>query len=195
MYKRDYHPDENIVFKTKNYGFDAPKSTPLEPLSNALVQIDSTLKAEEVARIAEDVRTNARVDQEILDRKKADENILNITLQNSDYNIIAGYNVPAGEKITYPAYQIGKSIYAIAWLYQPKDTEGAFTIWIPKNAQNVRGLNTAFFADSAKNVKLFSWIRDPEKDTANYVAYTTENIPPVNVKPLACTAQIITFTI
>ena len=47
MYKRDYHPDENIVFDTKNYGFTSPKSTGLEPLSNALVQIDAALKKEE----------------------------------------------------------------------------------------------------------------------------------------------------
>lgn len=72
MYKRDYHPDKDIVFKTKNYKFDAPKSTPLEPLSNALVQIDSALKAEESARIVEDARINARVDKEIADRESAD---------------------------------------------------------------------------------------------------------------------------
>lgn len=72
MYKRDYHPDENIVFDTKNYGFTSPKSTGLEPLSNALVQIDSALKKEETERIEEDVRINGRVDKEITDRENAD---------------------------------------------------------------------------------------------------------------------------
>ena len=75
MYKKDYHPDENIVFKTKNYGFDAPKSTPLEPLSDALVQIDAALKKEEIDRITEDERINARVDKEIADREGGDERI------------------------------------------------------------------------------------------------------------------------
>lgn len=75
MYKKDYHPDENIVFKTKNYGFDAPKSTPLEPLSNALVQIDEALKKEETDRIVEDIRTNARIDKEIADRENGDTDI------------------------------------------------------------------------------------------------------------------------
>lgn len=73
MYKRDYHPDENIVFKTKNYGFDAPKSTPLEPLSNALVQIDAALKKEEADRIVQDVSIHARIDTEIATRESADE--------------------------------------------------------------------------------------------------------------------------
>lgn len=72
MYKKDYHPDENIVFDTKNYGFTSPKSTGLEPLSNALVQIDAALKKEETERIAEDVRINGRVDKEIEDRENAD---------------------------------------------------------------------------------------------------------------------------
>lgn len=72
MYKRDYHPDENIVFKTKNYGFNAPKSTPLEPLSDALVQIDAVLKTEETERTTEDIRINGRIDKEIADRENAD---------------------------------------------------------------------------------------------------------------------------
>lgn len=75
MYKRDYHPDENIIFKTENYNFDAPKSTPLEPLSNALVQIDAALKKEESERIAEDIRINGRVDNEIADRENGDRDI------------------------------------------------------------------------------------------------------------------------
>lgn len=72
MYKKDYHPDENMVFETKNYNFDAPKSTPLEPLSNALVQIDTALKTEETERTAEDMRINSRIDKEIADRKNVD---------------------------------------------------------------------------------------------------------------------------
>lgn len=75
MYKRDYHPDENIVFKTKNYAFTSPKSTSLEPLSNALVQIDAALKKEESERTAEDIKINGRVDKEITDRESADEAI------------------------------------------------------------------------------------------------------------------------
>lgn len=75
MYKRDYHPDTDLIFKTKNYNFDSPKSVPLEPLSNALVQIDAALKKEETERIAEDVRINARVDKEITDRENADQTL------------------------------------------------------------------------------------------------------------------------
>lgn len=211
MYKRDYHPDENIVFDTKNYGFTSPKSTGLEPLSNALVQIDAALKKEETERIEEDVRINGRVDKEITDRKaedvridarvskeitdreNADENILNVTLKKSNYNIMAAFN--NYDKEIYPAYQIGNVIYSIAWLYQGKTSAGTFTIWIPKNAQNVHGLNSTFFSDSNKNVKVFLWTRNPEKDIDNYIAYSTETIPALNTVPAPCTAQIITFRV
>lgn len=93
MYKRDYHPDENIVFDTKNYGFTSPKSTGLEPLSNALVQIDAALKKEETERIKEDVRINGRVDKEITDRENADNatNARFLTRQVADIRISGIY--------------------------------------------------------------------------------------------------------
>lgn len=71
MYKKDYHPDENIVFKTKNYGFDAPKSTPLEPLSNALVQIDTAMQTEKTERTKSDITLDEKIEKEIEDRKAA----------------------------------------------------------------------------------------------------------------------------
>lgn len=195
MYARDYHPDENIIFKTKNYNFDAPKTTPLEPLSNALVQIDSALKAEEITRVAEDKRIDERVNVEIVDRKSADESILNATLRKSDYNVIATFSKSSQIKKEYPVYQNENYFYTLPFFPQSKKEEGTFTVWIPKNAKDIWGLSTIFFADSEKNIKLFSWIRDEEKDEANYIAYTTESIPPVNVDPMACTTQLIRFTI
>lgn len=65
MYKKDYHPDENIVFDTKNYGFTSPKSTGLEPLSNALVQIDAALKKEETDRENTDIAISNRISEYI----------------------------------------------------------------------------------------------------------------------------------
>ena len=65
MYKKDYHPDENIVFDTKNYGFTSPKSTGLEPLSNALVQIDAALKKEENDRENTDIAISNRISEYI----------------------------------------------------------------------------------------------------------------------------------
>lgn len=111
MYKRDYHPDENIVFKTKNYGFDAPKSTPLEPLSNALVQVDSALKKEETDRVAEDIRINARVDKEITDRESADEAI-RAMLKNYYLQNITPFtgNYGAYENFIIQFIQIGNTV-------------------------------------------------------------------------------------
>lgn len=111
MYKRDYHPDENIVFDTKNYGFTSPKSTGLEPLSNALVQIDAALKKEETERIEEDVRINGRVDKEITDRENADTAIRSLI---KDYFVkhetpYTG-NYGAYENYIFQFLQIGNSV-------------------------------------------------------------------------------------
>lgn len=111
MYKRDYHPDENIVFDTKNYGFTSPKSTGLEPLSNALVQIDAALKKEETERIEEDVRINRRVDKEIADRENADAAIRSLL----KYNFVKCETPYTGNYGAYENYifqylQIGNSV-------------------------------------------------------------------------------------
>ena len=111
MYKRNYHPDENIVFKTKNYGFTSPKSTGLEPLSNALVQIDAALKKEETDRIAEDIRINARVDKEITDRESADEAIRSM-LKNCYFQNITPFtgNFGAYKNFIIQFIQIGNTV-------------------------------------------------------------------------------------
>ena len=111
MYKKDYHPDENIVFKTKNYGFDAPKSTPLEPLSNALVQIDAALKKEETGRIAEDVRINARIDKEIADRENGDAYIRAMLKYNYIHNTTPYTGNYGGyDNYIFQFLQIGSSV-------------------------------------------------------------------------------------
>lgn len=121
MYKKDYHPDENIVFKTKNYKFDAPKSTPLEPLSNALVQIDAALKKEEAERIAEDVRINARIDKEIADRENADISISNrlaeyMVKMGSATRIITDANTAIGSRrnVHSCAYGVGNYLSVVS---------------------------------------------------------------------------------
>lgn len=111
MYKRNYHPDENIVFKTKNYGFDAPKSAPLEPLSTALVQIDETLKKEETDRITEDIRINARIDKEIADRENGDTDIRAMLKYYYIHNTTPFTGNYGGyENYIFQFLQIGKSV-------------------------------------------------------------------------------------
>lgn len=111
MYKRDYHPDENIVFKTKNYGFDAPKSTPLEPLSNALVQVDAALKKEETDRIVQDVSIYSRIDTEIAIRESADEAIRSMLKHYYVHNTTPYRGSYGGyENYIFQFLQIGNSV-------------------------------------------------------------------------------------
>jgi hypothetical protein len=121
MYKKDYHPNENIVFDTKNYGFTSPKSAGLEPLSNALVQIDAALKKEETERIEEDVRINRRVDKEITDRENTDIAISNriseyIVQMGSATRILNDANTAIGARrnVHSCAYGVGNYISVIS---------------------------------------------------------------------------------
>jgi len=195
MYARDYHPDENMVFKTKNYGFTSPKSTPLDPVANMAIQIDDALKNEATVRATADRTLDAKIDKEITDRENADLEIINKVLHESQLNIQAVFSGLPEVKVTYPAYQIGNTVYTVAWLYQSQEQTGTFTIWLPNSAQNIRGLNRISFANSEGLMQSFACNRDQEKDTANYIAYSTAEIPAAHLSPLPTTAQLITFTI
>ncbi len=187
MYKRDYHPDENIVFKTKNYNFDAPKSTPLEPLSNALVQIDSALKEEEVARIAEDERINARVDKEIVDRTSAD-NTINAHL--TELESAAMRNIGAicairwsGEtELTYiPTFKSKDIYYAKINYVQGTDHQGEeFILYLPQPVTLFLPAIPIIKAD--ENIGMYGLSRKTSLDQNGLYAYGTGNLPSIPYK-------------
>jgi hypothetical protein len=188
MYKRDYHPDENIVFKTKNYNFDAPKSTPLEPLSNALVQIDKALKKEETDRIAEDVRINARVDKEVVDRTSEDGKLAaSIAKETSDridaindlaeksvllsaLKIQAGYENSALNIL--PVYQCNKECYSLAFAKVTAESK-YFYILIPENTTNIEISDIYAPQIAGKSVYRYSIIRDDTLDENGYIGFRT----------------------
>lgn len=175
MYKKDYHPDENIVFKTKNYGFDAPKSTPLETLSTALVQIDEALKKEETDRITEDTRINARIDKEIADRENGDTDIRamlkyyyihNTTPYTGNYG---GY-----ENYIFQFLQIGNSVN--------------FTLTI-----NCRGVFDLYLADLLISGTLDSDFPENTKVAHDYV--DEHNNASINIYPNSTAIQVNTSAI
>lgn len=43
MYKKDYHPDENLIYETEHYKFPVSKSTTEDPDLNRTVKIDEAL--------------------------------------------------------------------------------------------------------------------------------------------------------
>lgn len=72
MYKKDYHPDENLIYETEHYKFPVSKSTTEDPDLARIVKIDEALYDEAKVRLNEDTKLNKRVDDEATKREDAD---------------------------------------------------------------------------------------------------------------------------
>lgn len=75
MYKRDYHPDENLIYETEHYKFPVSKSTTEDPDLERTVKIDEALYSEAKVRLNEDAKLNKRVDDEVKNRENADQSL------------------------------------------------------------------------------------------------------------------------
>lgn len=53
MYKKDYHPDENLIYETEHYKFPVSKSTTEDPDLERAVKIDEALYNEAKVRLDE----------------------------------------------------------------------------------------------------------------------------------------------
>lgn len=184
MYKKDYHPDTDLIFKTKNYGFDSPKSVPLEPVSNALVQIDTALKKEETERIKEDVRINGRVDKEITDREaedikinnrvdkeiadreNADSEILKKCMKVSSHYIKVGYENT--EKVMIPCFSAETLYYALFFITAPSNAD-KYIIGIPTFAKNIA--IPSIVMRQGDTLLPFQFLRATELDDAEFYYY------------------------
>lgn len=75
MYKRDYHPDENLIFETEHYKFPVSKSTTEDPDLARTVKIDEALYDEAKVRLNEDTKLNKKIDGETKNRENADQSL------------------------------------------------------------------------------------------------------------------------
>ena len=73
MYKKDYHPDENLIFETEHYKFPVSKSTTEDPDLARTVKIDEALYCEAKVRLNEDTKLNKKIDDETKNRENADK--------------------------------------------------------------------------------------------------------------------------
>lgn len=72
MYKRDYHPDENLIFETEHYKFPVSKSTTEDPDLARTVKIDEALYHETEVRLNEDKELNKKIVNEAKQREDTD---------------------------------------------------------------------------------------------------------------------------
>lgn len=75
MYKRDYHPDENLIFETEHYKFPVSKSTTEDPDLARTVKIDEALYNEAKVRLNEYTKLNKKIDDETKNRENADQSL------------------------------------------------------------------------------------------------------------------------
>lgn len=75
MYKRDYHPDENLIFETEHYKFPVSKSTTEDPDLARTVKIDEALYDEAKVRLNEDTKLNKKIDDETKNRENAEQSL------------------------------------------------------------------------------------------------------------------------
>lgn len=72
MYKKDYHPDENLIYETEHYKFPVSKSTTEDPDLDRTVKIDEALYDEAKVRLNEDTKLNKKIDDEAKEREDTD---------------------------------------------------------------------------------------------------------------------------
>lgn len=75
MYKKDYHPDENLIYETEHYKFPVSKSTTEDPDLARTVKIDEALYDEAKIRLNEDTKLNKKIDNETKNRENADQSL------------------------------------------------------------------------------------------------------------------------
>lgn len=97
MYKRDYHPDENLIFETEHYKFPVSKSTTEDPDLARTVKIDKALYDEAKVRLNEDTKLNKKIDDEIY---KITPSINFLYFGKDDFTMLSGSPVNVEVYIT-----------------------------------------------------------------------------------------------
>lgn len=97
MYKRDYHPDENLIFETEHYKFPVSKSTTEDPDLARTVKIDKALYDEAKVRLNEDTKLNKKIDDEIY---KITPSIKFLHFGKNDFTTLSGSPVNVEVYIT-----------------------------------------------------------------------------------------------
>lgn len=100
MYKRDYHPDENLIFETEHYKFPVSKSTTEDPDLARTVKIDEALYEEAKVRLNEDTKLNKKLMSLESEIYKITPSIKFLYFGKNDFTAISGSPVNVEVYIT-----------------------------------------------------------------------------------------------
>lgn len=90
MYKRDYHPDENLIFETEHYKFPVSKSTTEDPDLARTVKIDEALYNEAKVRLNEDTKLNKKLISLESEIYKITPSIKFLHFGKNDFTVLSG---------------------------------------------------------------------------------------------------------
>lgn len=100
MYKKDYHPDENLIFETEHYKFPVSKSTTEDPDLARTVKIDEALYNEAKVRLNEDTKLNKKLMSLESEIYKITPSIKFLHFGKNDFTVLSGSPVNVEVYIT-----------------------------------------------------------------------------------------------
>lgn len=178
MYKRDYHPDKNLIFETEHYKFPVSKSTTEDPDLNRTVKIDKALYNEAKVRLNEDTKLNKKIDDEIKNRITSDNALEQKMMKKSAIYIEYGFegNVNAIQE----CYECNGKGFAIVPVTNSHNGEQYFYIMIYGNVTTVKISNAALPKQIGGMLCDFPFSHVSALDTNERKAYrTTTKIPQI----------------
>lgn len=180
MYKKDYHPDENLIYETEHYKFPVSKSTTEDPDLERTVKIDEALSNEAKVRLNEDTKLNKKIDDEIKNRLTSDNALEQKMMKKSAIYIKYGFEGKVNAK--QECYECDGKGFAIVPVANSHNGEQYFYIMIYGNVTTVEISNAALPKKDGSALYNFAFSHVSTLDTNERKAYrSTIRIPQITV--------------
>lgn len=178
MYKRDYHPDENLIFETEHYKFPVSKSTTEDPDLDRTVKIDEALYNEAKVRLNKDTELNKKIDDEIKNRITSDNALEQKMMKKSAIYIVYGFE--GNVNVIQECYECDGKGFAIVPVVNSHNGSQYFYIMIYGNVTSVAISNAALPKRVGGALYDFPFSHVSTLDTNERKAYrTTNQIPQI----------------
>lgn len=177
MYKKDYHPDENLIYETEHYKFPVSKSTTEDPDLDRTIKIDEALYDEAKVRLNEDTKLNKKID-EIENRISSDNALEQKMIKKSAIYIKYGFE--GNVNVIQECYECDGKGFAIVPVTNSHNGSQYFYIMIYGNVTSVAISHATLQKNVGGALYDFPFSHITKLDTNERKAYrTTERIPQI----------------
>lgn len=192
MYKKDYHPDENLIFETEHYKFPVSKSTTEDPDLARTVKIDKALYDEAKIRLNEDTKLNKKIDDEIKNRITSDNALEQKMMKKSAIYIEYGFE--GNVNVIQKCYECNGRCFAFVPVMNSHNGAQYFYIMIYGNVTTVEISNAALPIKVGGELHDFPFLHVSALDTNERKAYRTIDMIP-QIITVGFDFVIVSFTI